>query len=51
MLLEALANLLFFFGSFIIGFILLIVIAYVWAIVKTNKDRKEWNNRYYRGIR
>lgn len=48
MLLEALATIGFFFGSLIIGFILLIIIAYVWAIVKTNKDRKEWNNRYYR---
>lgn len=48
MLLEALATIGFFFGSLIIGFILLIVIAYVWATVKTNKDRKKWNNRYYR---
>jgi flagellar biogenesis protein FliO len=51
MLLEALTNLLFLFGSFIIGFIILIIAVYVWATVKTNKDRKEQNKRYYRGIR
>lgn len=48
MLLEVLANLLFLFGSFIIGFIILIIAVYVWTRVKTNKDRKERNNRYYR---
>lgn len=48
MLLETLANLLFLFGSFIIGFIILIIAVYVWATVKTNKDRREQKNRYYR---
>lgn len=48
MLLEALATIGIFFGSLIVGAILLCIVAYVWAIVKTNKERKSWNNRYYR---
>ena len=48
MLFEALATVGFFLGSLIVGGILTIIIAYVWATVKTNKERNAWNNRYYR---
>ena len=48
MLLEALATISFFFGSLIIGTVILFIGLYIYAIIKNNREAKKWNNRYYR---
>lgn len=48
MLLEALATIGFFFGSLIIGAVILFIGLYICAVIKNNRETKKWNNRYYR---
>lgn len=36
-----------FFGMLVVGFVLIVALAYVMVTIEAKRQRKEWNNRYY----
>lgn len=36
-----------FFGMLVVGFAMVIVLAYVMVTIEAKRQRKEWDNRYY----
>lgn len=47
MIMEAIVFWAVFFGMLVVGFVLVIVLAWIVGTAQENKRKKEWDNRYY----